>query len=249
MTNTGIPANAGQTYDAIMFKGENSNVVYDDQFQNGSAVQAKAPGMVLMDTKTLPIGSITGLNNLFINWKCSNTDDVTLRVEIRAGEEEEGWDIAFQCEDASFNFGNEIIYDFDPYKTYRIIISSLTSEEVFLDYIQLTPIFPGTIVSGIRDVLYGSEVMRVMDFGQGTITGNGTSAVSASVPFNVAFDEPPHVYASCHNTVLKADPTSIGLNGFTLTVRHVDNTNWSTAQNVTWMAVGLVMLPFSPGIP
>jgi len=174
MTNTGIPANAGQTYDAIMFKGENSNVVYDDQFQNGSAVQAKAPGMVLMDTKTLPIGSITGLNNLFINWKCSNTDDVTLRVEIRAGEEEEGWDIAFQCEDASFNFGNEIIYDFDPYKTYRIIISSLTSEEVFLDYIQLTPIFPGTIVSGIRDVLYGSEVMRVMDFGQGTITGNGT---------------------------------------------------------------------------
>lgn len=249
MTNTGIPANAGQTYDAVMFKGENSNVVYDDQFQNGSAVQAKAPGMVLMDTKTLPVGSITGLNNLFINWKCSNTDDKTLRVEIRAGEEEEGWDIAFQSEDASLNFGNEIIYDFDPYKTYRIIISSLTSEEVFLDYIKLTPIFPGTIVSGIRDVLYGSEVMRVMDFGQGTITGNGTSAVSASVPFNVAFDEPPHVYASVHNTVLKADPTSIGLNRFTLTVKHVDNTNWSSAQNVTWMAVGLVMLPFSPGIP
>lgn len=249
MTNTGIPANAGQTYDAIMFKGENSNVVYDDQFQNGSAVQAKAPGMVLMDTKTLPVGSITGLNNLFINWKCSNTDDKTLRVEIRAGEEEEGWDIAFQSEDASLNFGNEIIYDFDPYKTYRIIISSLTSEEVFLDYIKLTPIFPGTIVSGIRDVLYGSEVMRVMDSGQGTITGNGTSAVSASIPFNVAFDEPPHVYASCHNTVLKADPTSIGLNGFTLSVKHVDNTNWSSTQNVTWMAVGLVMLPFSPGIP
>ena len=249
MTNTGIPANAGQTYDAIMFKGENSNVVYDDQFQNGSAVQAKAPGMVLMDTKTLPVGSITGLNNLFINWKCSNTDDKTLRVEIRAGEEEEGWDIAFQSEDASLNFGNEIIYDFDPYKTYRIIISSLTSEEVFLDYIKLTPIFPGTIVSGIRDVLYGSEVMRVMDFGQGTITGNGTSAVSASVPFNVAFDEPPHVYASVHNTVLKADPTSIGLNRFTLTVKHVDNTNWSSTQNVTWMAVGLVMLPFSPEIP
>lgn len=249
MINTGIPANAGQTYDAVMFKGENSNVVYDDQFQNGSAVQAKAPGMVLMDTKTLPIGSITGLNNLFINWKCSNTDDVTLRVEIRAGEEEDGWDIAFQCEDASLNFGNEIIYDFDPYKTYRIIISSLTSEEVFLDYIQLTPIFPGTIVSGIRDVLYGSEVMKVMDFGQGTMTGDGTSAVSANIPFHFTFDEAPHVYASCHNTVLKADPISIGLNGFTLTVRHVDNTNWSSTQNVTWMAVGLVMLPFSPGIP
>lgn len=249
MSNTGIPTNAGQVYDAVLFKGENSNVVYDDQFQNGSAVQAKAPGMVLMDTKVLPVGTIQGWNSIFINWKSTNTTDYLLRVEIYAGSDEVGWDIAFQCESSEFNYGNEIIYDFDPYKTYRIIITSLTSEEVFLDYIEFTAIFPGTIISGIRETLYGEECLQILDRGRGTVTGNGTPSVSATVPFNITYDEAPDVYTTVYNNNLKADPTTTSLSDFTLSVAHIHNTNWSSTQNVSWMAIGKVLLPFSPGIP
>jgi hypothetical protein len=248
MSNTGIPVNASLILDAVLYKGDNSKVIDDPNYLDGSAVYSNYPGMVLLDTKSLGTGVLAGDMVLTIMWDSSGTETFDILVQIT---KDGGYDyeIMFMHEDTVNDFGTTIINKFDPKSNYRIIIKSISQSEVALDYIKLTPVFPGSMVSATRRVINNSEVIEVVDRGKSTITGNGSRATSKAINFNKLFAETPDVYIGSPSSYLATSAENKTPQGCTCWFNHVDGTGWSETHTFTWLAIGSVKVPYAPALP
>lgn len=245
--STGMPSNPGMIFDAVMYKGLNSNVISDDAYQNQNAVQSNAPEMVLMDTDTLQRGSLTGKACITIFWDSTAYTDNDISFELFKDGVSEFTQMLQAWTDV-LAMGSPIIYAFDPKSEYRIVITSLTENTVTLDYIRIEPIPPSGLMSSVRVSRLDKEIVEIVQKGGGSLTGGGTVTTTTDITFPLPYTDPPYVYCNVEHELLNANATNISETGFTLAVTHVGGSNWSSAWDCSWMAVGPMDTPFSPGV-
>lgn len=248
MTNTGIPVNAGMEFDAVKYKGENSNRIYDDSYKDGSAVQSTAPGMVLLDTKDLPQATLVGDVAVRIVWDSNSTTDYDLKYEV-IKDGAEVIHFYFRHDDDETDQGSVVVHKFDRKSSYRIKITSVSSNTVTLDFIRFEQIFPGSLINATRRVVDGEETLPVTDYGAGNMTGDGDSIAMGYVSFNIEYSEPPLVYCQSGHHLIHASPTGITETGFTMVMAHINDVGWSSAQPASWQAIGNQKVPFAPTLP
>ena len=100
-------------------------------------------------------------------------------------------------------------------------------------------------VAGLQDALDDKAVQGSnglpyrMAAGTISVSGGGTATGNATVTFpSGRFSVAPRVVASgSTNTNLMATSQGTTSTGTTIYMRHVDNTNWTTAQSAEWMAI------------
>lgn len=86
----------------------------------------------------------------------------------------------------------------------------------------------------------GNNLDGRIKFGQAAVTPAASSSGSVAVVFATAFTGAgvPRIVCSCSNSnVWLATPSAITNNGFTVNVRHVDNTAGSPNLTVDWHAL------------
>ncbi len=157
--------------------------------------------------------------------------------------------IQYGIEPTEVYHGTVIQYDFDAESTYRFIITSLKSATTTLDFVKLTPVFPGSVVTATRRVIGDFEAMEVVDRGAGSMSGGGAVTVAASVPFNLPFSDAPNVFAQATHCDLNASVKNVTSSGFTIEVTHVRGVAWTGTYTIYWVAFGGVTRPYAPGLP
>ncbi len=247
--NTGMPVNQNLIFDAVMFKGANSNIVREDRFQNGNAIYSMTPGQRLMDIPAIPAGALSGLNAITIHWESSSNTDFDIRLEIIEDSRLVG-DISFKYEDPAIYKGTIIFQLFKPTNSYRFRITSLTSNDIYLDFFQITPMTTGGMISATRRVNNGKEMIEIIDRGTVNVTGNGSGSTFTSYfYYNTIFSEVPSVFFTSPNWKLHPTLDSKSEKGAQVALTHTDNTSWTGTFAVDWVAIGSVKTPFAPAVP
>ena len=82
----------------------------------------------------------------------------------------------------------------------------------------------------------GNESIKIR-FGTGSMTGNGTPTQTANVTHGMG-STPVACFAMAEASTLLPSTSTYGATTFQVALRHVDNTNWNTAQNFVWAAFG-----------
>lgn len=153
---TGIAKNDSNIYDAEVYKTENMQMVYDEDYYNGNAIKTTIPNIPIFDTGELPIGNYTGQYSISFFYT-SNTATTQGAPLLRIEMYEDG---VLMSEDTSI-YDNGTIYEYDlnffehsldyglhiqktlkPKSTYQIIVrtSESLSNDVIFDHITFTKI-------------------------------------------------------------------------------------------------------------
>jgi len=243
MSNTGLPANGTMLFDAVIYKGENANIVIDSKYQNSNAVQGNTPGMVLLDTGVLPVSALGGIQCINILWDSTSTVEKDIRVRIQ----ENGGDfidIYASKPIPAQKFGTPVIFMFNPKSEYRVVVDQLSANTVNLDYIQFTPVTPGTVFyhTQIVDTTYLNDYIRMDDCGTATITGTGAATADVKINFNVIFTDPPVLELTPHNHLFTPSIVSKSEDSCVIRIVDVNLAKFSTAVNIDWVAKGNVQI-------
>jgi hypothetical protein len=250
MSNTGMPVNPGLIFDAVIFKGANSNTIYDDAYQNGNAVQATCAGQRLLDTQELGLGTLSGATAVEIQWDSSVSTDFDIEFRVyKDGTYDSEQSIYIQHEEPVNDYGTTIVYLFDPKSSYRFVIDSVSNNTINLDYVKFTPIFTGTPLSSTRRVVDDYEVLEVSDRGDITQVYSSESTKGGYVQFNVEYDDIPQVDIQAYHQDFIASPITITTTGFTYISRNVDATTSSLTLSLGYKAMGSVKPPYTPTLP
>lgn len=89
-----------------------------------------------------------------------------------------------------------------------------------------------------KAVAGSNGVPYVMSAGQASMTGNGTAVQTATVTFpSSRFNFNPRISVTSPSSTLHASYSGLSTSGMTVSLRHVDNATWSSAQTVDWIAI------------
>lgn len=161
---TGIGVNTANIYDATLYKSEDTELIYDDKYQDGVAIKCNRPEVPIFDTGILPAGTFDGAYNIGFYYD-SNTTTTQGTPLMRFEVYENG---VLMPEDTSI-YADGIIYenDLNYFKgaynyglhdtkvlkancTYQVIVKTSTSlsNTAILDYITFSRIPPSGSING-----------------------------------------------------------------------------------------------------
>jgi hypothetical protein len=243
-STTGILVNHRSIIDAVTYRSQYMEVIFDDSYQNGNAISTTIPNMQMMSI-TLSTGDYVG------NYELRVLGVNNLRIIILQ-DGNATFDTNIINDSTLHTTPSKIINKFLPSSEYeiRVLSTPLTTSVLpsVLDLIQLDPVADNVLLNGYDSG--GHDLPQVIQTGSLTITGNNTPSNTKTITFENAYTNLLGLFlqsASADYVTGIDSYTYDGSSNVTAALIRLSsrtNTNWSGTVSFNYMAIGEIVTPF-----
>lgn len=235
---TEFPTNNRGRLHCSDYRLDPTTIIYDTDFSNGKGVLVNklAPGTRLCNFNTFGRGELSGHYIMRLHWYTNSLGDNAVDVVVY----EDGTALTPVDMYGDYDIlhgGSTVLCIFNAESEYRIeLVAGADGAAVMteLDYIQFDRV-PSHAILASQGTSYGTSgvSMDLLEKQLITLTGDGTPTKTQAVTFKQTYQVAPSIQVSSGNGVLIPAYYAVTTTGCTVSLRHVDNSNWSSDQTLS----------------
>ena len=266
---SGIVSNSRGLFDAVDYTGGDVEVIEDaEKYMNGTALKTFEKYKQIFTTNWLPPGQLEGNTLIKVYWDTNDADNGTapdtasIRIYTDTDDAKEVFMLPCPYGDWGLQIGTKIIYNFNPFKSYKIemwsenpgLYEGVDPCFVILDYIRLDELHSGEVLNmGVyNEYMGGPENVPVIQQGVESIVGNDATLLTATITYPKPFANKPAISVNfptstynIYSWVGRINSTNFVIYALSLSHGTPSGVKWSSqyTSNIPWSATGYLEPP------